>query len=342
MDERGDESMGKVIEKLSFFRKNLLWNIPLFMLLGLAFGYFFDATLLKSAVLPLTILMIYPMMVTLNIKSVFSKCNYKLEAVTQSINFILIPLVGFLIGQLFFSDSPLTAFGLLLIALLPTSGMTISWTGFARGNVSVAIKMTIIGLVLGTLATPIYARLLMGETIEVPLVKTFQQIGVAVFVPMVLGAITREILVKRYGAQRFKQEIKPAFPTISVLAVLGIIFVAMALKARSIVANPLIILNMLIPLILFYAINYTLASLLGRFLFPRADAIALVYGSVMRNLSVALAISVVAFGAQGLEIALIIAVAYVVQVQSAAWYVKLADKVFGAPESAVQLEGQQA
>ncbi len=331
--------MGKVIEKLSFFRKNLLWNIPLFMLLGLAFGYFFDAAFLKSTVMPLTILMIYPMMVTLNIKSVFSKCNYKLEAVTQSINFILIPLVAFLLGRLFFSDNPLTAFGLLLIALLPTSGMTISWTGFARGNVSVAIKMTIIGLILGTLATPIYARLLMGEVVEVPLLKTFQQIGIAVFVPMVLGYATQAILVRRYGAERFKEEIKPAFPTISVLAVLGIIFVAMALKARAIVANPLIILNMIIPLILFYAINYTLASLLGRLLFPRADAIALVYGSVMRNLSVALGISVIAFGTQGLEIALIIAVAYVVQVQTAAWYVKLADWVFGKPEPVVQMGG---
>jgi ACR3 family arsenite efflux pump ArsB len=334
--------MGKLIEKLSFFRKNLLWNIPLFILLGLAFGYFFDASFLKSAVMPLTILMIYPMMVTLNIKSVFSECNYKLEAVTQSINFILIPLVGYLIGRIFFSDNPLTAFGLLLIALLPTSGMTISWTGFAKGNVSVAIKMTIIGLILGTLATPIYARVLMGEVVDVPLLKTFQQIGIAVFAPMVLGYITQAVLVKRYGNEHFQKQIKPAFPTISVLAVLGIIFVAMALKARSIVANPLIILNMIIPLILFYAINYTLASLLGRFLFPRGEAIALVYGSVMRNLSVALGISVIAFGAQGLEIALIIAVAYVVQVQSAAWYIKLADRIFGRPQPAVHIEGQQA
>ena len=51
----------------------------------------------------------------------------------------------------------------------------------------------------------------------------------------------------------------------------------------------------------------------------------------MRNLSVALAISMVAFGEAGAEIALIIAVAYIVQVQSAAWYVKLADRIFGRP-----------
>ena len=91
--------MSTVLNKLAFFRKNLVWNIPAFMLLGLVFGYFFDAAPLKSTVLPLTILMIYPMMVTLNVRSVFSKCNYRLEAVTQAINFLVIPLVGFVYLQ---------------------------------------------------------------------------------------------------------------------------------------------------------------------------------------------------------------------------------------------------
>ena len=321
--------MIQVMKRLSFFRKYLVWNIPAFMLLGLAFGYFLDASFLKTTVLPLTILMIYPMMVTLNVKSVFSKCNYKLEAVTQAINFVVIPFVGFTIGKVFFGENPLTAFGLLLISLLPTSGMTISWTGFAKGNVSVAIKMTIIGLVVGSLVTPIYGRLLMGEVVEIPLLKTFQQIGFAIFIPLILGYITRTILIKRYGTDHFQKEIKPAFPTLSTLAVLGIIFVAMALKSQAIISNPEIILRMIVPLLLFYGMNYTLASLAGKFLFSRADGIALVYGSVMRNLSVALAISVVAFGKAGLEIALIIAVAYVVQVQSAAWYIRLADRIFG-------------
>ena len=51
----------------------------------------------------------------------------------------------------------------------------------------------------------------------------------------------------------------------------------------------------------------------------------------MRNLSIALAIAITVFGAQeGAEIALIIAMGYIIQVQAAAWYVKLTDRVFGA------------
>lgn len=322
---------------LAYLRKNLVWTIPIAMVLGLVYGYLLDASFLKAAVLPLTILMIYPMMVTLNIKSVFSGCDYRLQTVTQGVNFIVIPLVAFFLGKLFFSDAPLTALGLFLIALMPTSGMTISWTGFARGNVQVAIKMTIFGLLLGSLATPFYVELFMGEAVTVSLLKTFQQIAQVILIPLVLGFVTQIYLVRRYGDARFKKEIKPVFPSVATLAVLGIIFVAMALKARSIINNPITILNMILPLILFYLVNFLITSLIGRLVFPRDDAIALVYGSVMRNLSVALAISMVAFGPAGVEIALIIAVAYVIQVQAAAWYITLADKVFGPlPQEAAQ------
>ena len=322
-----------MLKALTFIRKNLIWNIPIAMLLGLLIGNFFEVAFLKNAILPLTILMIYPMMVTLKMKSVFSGCDYRLEAFTQAINFVVIPLVAYLLGKAFFGDEPLTALGLFLIALLPTSGMTISWTGFAKGNVPVAIKMTMIGLVLGALATPIYIQVFMGEVVAVSLVKIFQQILTVVFIPLILGYLTQTWLIKRYGEPHFNKNIKPVFPSIATLAVLGIIFVAMALKARSIIQNPQAILGMILPLILFYGINFVIASMVGKIFFTREDSIALVYGSVMRNLSVALAIAVVAFGAQGLEIALIIAVAYVIQVQAAASYLRLADKIFGPPLS---------
>ncbi|MBI9044001.1 MAG: arsenic resistance protein [Anaerolineaceae bacterium] len=314
---------------LLFIRKKLVWFIPFAMLLGLTAGYFLNVSVLKSLILPLTILMIYPMMVTLNFRSIFSGCNYRLEAVTQSINFVAIPLVAFLLGKLFFPQQPLTALGLFLIALLPTSGMTISWTGFAKGNVQVAIKMTLIGLVLGALATPLYITLFMGANVSISAGKTLQQILIVVFSPMLLGYITQTLLLKRYGQDFFKEKIKPVFPSVATLAVLGIIFTAMALKAKAIIQNPETILRMILPLILFYAVNFLISTLIGKWLFKREEAIALVYGSVMRNLSVALAIAMVAFGQEGLEIALIIAVAYVIQVQSAAAYLQLVDRFFG-------------
>jgi ACR3 family arsenite efflux pump ArsB len=320
-----------MLKTLTFIRKNLVWNIPFAILLGLLVGYYLEVAFLQNWILPLTILMIYPMMVTLNIRSILSGCNYRLEAATQTINFLAIPLVAFLLGRVFFATQPLTALGLFLIALLPTSGMTISWTGLAKGNVPVAVKMTIIGLVMGVLATPIYIKVFMGEVVTVSFTKIIQQVLTVVFIPMILGYLTQRALIKRYGLPKFQSEIKPFFPSVTTLAVLGIIFVAMALKARSVIQNPQAILGMILPLVVFYLINFIIASLAGKTFFSRDDAIALVYGSVMRNLSVALAIAMVAFGKDGVEIALIIAVAYIIQVQAAAGYLRLTDRVFGQP-----------
>ena len=74
-----------------------------------------------------------------------------------------------------------------------------------------------------------------------------------------------------------------------------------------------------------------MSTVVGKVAFDQGDAIALVYGTVMRNLSIALAIAMTAFGKEaGSEIALIIAMAYIIQVQAAAWYVRLTDRIFGA------------
>ena len=105
------------------------------------------------------------------------------------------------------------------------------------------------------------------------------------------------------------------------------------MKAETIVSTPALLVVIFAPLLILYALNYSLATLVGAKLFARGDGIALVYGTVMRNLSIALAIAINAFGEAGANAALVIALAYVIQVQSAAWYVKLTTKLFGPPVS---------
>lgn len=315
---------------LNWLQKNLVWSIPLAMLAGLLFGQLTDPAFLRMAILPLTFLMVYPMMVTMNFKELFTPGGAKLHGVAQAINFILLPAIGYGMGVLFFADQPMVRLALLLTALLPTSGMTISWTGFAKGNVPAAVKMTVVGLIAGSLLAPVYLKVLLGAVIDIPVLQVFLQIALIVFLPLVLGALTQHWLIARHGAPQFHQKLKPKFPPISTLGVLGIVFVSMALKSQDIFANPALLASLLLPLILIYALNFVISTLVGKALFPRGDAIALVYGTVMRNLSIALAIAMGVFGAQGADAALLIALAYVVQVQAAAWYVKLTDRLFGA------------
>jgi len=276
--------------------------------------------------------MVYPMMVNLNFKSLMNTSGMGVQVITQSINFLIIPFIAFGLGIIFFKDQPYTALGLLLAALLPTSGMTISWTGFAKGNVPAAVKMTVIGLVLGSLLTPFYAMGLMGTAINIPLLSVFKQIAIIVFLPMILGFFTRGYLIKKHGEKEFMATIKQKFPPMSTAGVLGIVFIAMALKSKSIYNAPEVLFGLFIPLLALYGINFLISTVVGKLFLKRGDAIALVYGTVMRNLSIALAIAMAAFKDKGSEIAIIIALAYIIQVQSAAWYNRFTDKFFGSIE----------
>jgi arsenite transporter len=323
--------------KIAFAQKHLVYNIPACMVLGLIYGYYYDASFLKTFIVPLTFLMVYPMMVNLQIRKVFSGGDVKVQMVTQFINFAIIPFAAFGIGRLFFADNPLMALGLLLAALLPTSGMTISWTGFARGNINAAVKMTVIGLIAGSLATPLYVKWLMGTVIEIPLLDVFRQIAIIVFLPMAAGYATQRFIIKKFGEAKYHKDIKKKFPMISTIGVLGIVFVAMAIKSKTIISQPSLLLMSLAPLIVLYFVNFSVSTIVGKLFFKRQDGIALVYGTVMRNLSIALAIAMTVFGKQGSDIALIIAIAYIIQVQSAAWYVRLTPKIFGQiPEETAQ------
>jgi ACR3 family arsenite efflux pump ArsB len=315
--------------------KRLVVVIPMVMAAGYLAGVSMEpetVMYLKKLILPLIFLMVYPMMISLNIKHLQQGIkNVKLQVVTQFINFGVIPFVAYGIGMLYFKDQPYIALGLLLPALLPTSGMTISWTGFARGNMAAAINMTVIGLTLGALVAPFYVMGMMGAEVAVDLSRVFGQIAFIVFLPMALGFVTRQALLKKYTMPVFKEQVAPRFPALSTLGVLGIVFVAIALKAKAIAASPELLLSIIGPLLVVYSIYYAVGTLVAKLFFNREDGVALVYGTAMRNLSIAMAIALNAFGQDdAANAALVIAISYIVQVQTAAWYMKLTDKIFGS------------
>lgn len=313
---------------IGWLSKNLSLSIPIFLLLGFATGLSINSEPLALLIAPLTLLMVYPMMVGVKPKQLLHPGNNAVQVWALFINFAIIPFVAYGLGRIFFADQPALALGLLLAALLPTSGMTISWTGFAHGNVPAAIKITLIGLLTGSILTPFYVQGLLGAEIPVQILAVFQQILLFIVVPLVAGQITRIVLIKKNGQEHFQKNIGPKFPRFSTLGVLGIVFVAMALKAQDLIQSPELLLSILIPIFILYTINYVLSTLVARKALDRGDGIALVYGTVMRNLSIALALSMTAFGKAGAEAALLIALAYIVQVQSAAWYVKFSNRLF--------------
>ena len=317
---------------LSRLNQNLVLAIPLSMALGIGAGLLVEPRPLKDLVLPLTFLMVYPMMVNLRPQSLLKGVNGRLHAATALINFGVVPFVAYGLGRVFFPASPFLALGLLMASLVPTSGMTISWTGMAKGNVPAAIQLTVVGLLVGSLATPFYVQALLGAHVQVAWKAVLTQIAAVVFLPLLLGQATQRLLVARAGEPAFQKDWAPRFPGLSSVGVLGVVFVAMALKARDLVRDPWVLPRILAPLALLYALNFLVSTWIGRRWFQRGEALAMVFGTVLRNLSIALAVAMTAFGARGAEAALVIALAYVLQVTSAAWYARLGGRLF--PEAA--------
>ncbi|MHC4071096.1 MAG: arsenic resistance protein [Planctomycetota bacterium] len=325
----------KYLWRLSLFlKRQLLFVIPLTVILAIVAGYAWDLIALKQLTIPFTILIVYPMMIGLPLRSVVTLTDTKVLLVTQIVNFAIIPFIGYGVSLLFFRQHPSLVLGFLLVALLPTSGgMTISWTGLARGNIQAAVKMTVIGLLLGTLCAPLYLKVLMGRTVAIPFFQVGQAILLIVFLPLLLGQLTRVLVLKHVGEQLFATKIKPLLPACSTWGLIGIIFVAIAAKAQTLVKSPALIIRMAVPLILFYLLTYFVASLVGRFCLSREDAIALVYGTALRSLSIALVLAITVFRDQGAEMGLLVALAYIVQIQSATWYARLSERIFrGANE----------
>lgn len=312
-----------------WLNKNLSLSIPIFLLLGLLFGVVFPGEGLGLLITPLTLLMVYPMMVNIKPRQLLDSGHGSVQFWALLINFLVIPFVAYGLGLVFFAEHPELALGLLLTALLPTSGMTISWTGFAGGNVPAAVKLTLVGLFLGSVLTPFYVHVLLGAQLPIKLVLVFKQILFFIAIPLIAGQLTRAFLLRRYGQENFQQRLAPNFPILSTIGVLGIVFVAMALKGPDLLKQPVLVLYLLVPLLVLYGINFFISTLVARKSLSRGNGIALVYGTVMRNLSIALALSMTAFGEAGAQAALLIAVAYVIQVQAAAWYVKLTPRLFG-------------
>ncbi len=313
-----------IVTALSSLGKKLGILIPISMLLGFAAGAFIDFKPLQVIILPLTMLMVYPMMVTFKPQQAVTLANWRPVTLAMALNFLVLPFAAWGLALLFFRDQPVLFAGMVMTGLFPTSGMTISWTGFAKGNMPAAVQMTVIGLILASLAAPFYLLWLAGSVVPVDLLGVFTTVGLVVFVPMAAGWLTRRIGVAALGQPGFKR-IAPVFPGLSTLGVLGIVFVAIGMKAPMILAKPVLLAWVLVPVTLFYVFNYAISIGTGRALLPSKDAIALVYGTVMRNLSIALGLAVASFGA---EAALIIAAAFIIQVQSASWMVRGLQKIF--------------
>lgn len=300
--------------------RNIALTIPVVLVAGFITGLYVDTSPLKSYLLPVTMVMIYPMMIGFKLGEIINLAHKKLILVSLGINFLIIPLLAYFLGVLFLLDDPQLFAGLAIASLLPTSNMTIAFTMLGGGNIPAAIKLTVISLIMGSLLAPWYLLVMVGTYIQIDVIATLKTVTLVVFVPLTLGMVTYSLILKKYTQEVFYRVIKPALPGITTWGMVYIIFTGISTNAHTIVSQSGLFLLALLVQALFYTANYLIAITFGRLYFDRENTISLIFSTVLRNLAISIGLAAAAFGVKA---ALMVSLAFLFQGQSAAWFIRL-------------------
>jgi ACR3 family arsenite efflux pump ArsB len=296
-------------------KSNLIYVVIGSLIAGLAFGQVAGESsrrLLKSAIVPVLFLMIYPMMINIDLNEIRNvRTHVRPVGLSLVVNFLVTPLLAVLLARAFFTGSIEYTVGLYFIALIPTSGMTAAWTGLANGDLESALVAMAVNLLAAIAILPAYLSLLIPGSVGFDPTALYRQLAQVVVIPMVAGNVTRRLLLRRYGRDGFR-ELKPTFGGLSSVGVMFIVFIAMTMRSRAILADPVASLSVVLPLVVFYVAVVAVGSGLGSLFLDDAQRVALVYATSMRNLSIAVAV-VVAAETLPTGAVLPIALAYILQ-----------------------------
>lgn len=304
--------------------RNIALTIPVLLVTGFLTGLLVDTDFLKEYILPVTVIvMIYPMMIGFKASEIINTSHTKLLLAASVINFIVVPLLAYVLGVLFLLRDPQLFAGLAIASLLPTSNMTIAFTHFGRGNIPAAVKLTVISLVAGSLLAPWYLYAMIGGYINIDVLSILKTVSIVIFLPLFMGITTYYLIMKKYTREEFEVSVKPYLSAITAWGMVYVIFTGMSTNARTIVSKPGLLLVSLLVWVIFYSVNYLVSIKVGRRYFNRQDSVTLVFGTVLRNLAISIGLAAAVFGVTA---AFMVSLAFLFQGQSAAWFVRLNEK----------------
>jgi ACR3 family arsenite efflux pump ArsB len=309
----------------SFVSTHLTKLILAVMVLGLLNAYFFGGIPFNLGICATaSFLMIYPMFINLKVGDVVEMKDHKRAvALSLFLNFLVSPALAWGLGRLFLADQPYLALGLVLISLIPTSGMTATWTERSKGNLKVALGIIAVSLVVVIVSLPLVLPRLAGSLLNAGPFFIFQRILMVIVIPLVLGDVTRRILVAKKGLAYYKSK-KPLFSGLSSTGLLFVLFLIMSLSANKLLlSNPALVLKAIVPLVAYYAVMFGASTLLSRG-FGHGVATAIVFGTSVRYLALALGIAVplLGTGTNSSMVVFVVALAFFVQVPASSLYSK--------------------
>ncbi len=219
--------------------------------------------------------------------------NIRYTAAAVVINFVVTPIIAFVLGAVFFPDSIEIRIGLLMLLVTPCTDWYLVFTGLAKGNVSLNLSILPINLILQIVLMPVYLFLLVGSEVQLDALQLAQSMVFVLLIPFVL-ACTTNCIIKNKGEA--KEWLAGHSDNLQLLFLCLAVAVMFASESSSLFANPMLLLKLFVPLVLFFALLFVIAQVVGRLLhFEKPDIVALHFTTLARNSPLSLAIAVAAF-----------------------------------------------
>lgn len=304
--------------KLKFLDRFLTLWIFLAMLLGIGIGYFFPSIAEKTQMIsvgstniPLAIgliVMMYPPLAKVDY-SLLPKAfkDTKAMSVLLLLNWVIGPILMFILAIVFLRDEPDYMMGLILIGLARCIAMVLVWNDLAKGNREYAALLVALNSVFQLIFYSIYAwffinilpqKLGFGSfQISVPMSDVAESVFIYLGIPFLAGFLSRYFLIKSKGTEWYNRKFIPFISPFTLYALLFTIVLMFSLKGDKIIELPSDVLKVAVPLVIYFIVTFFISFFVGKALkLPYDKNASIAFTATGNNFELAIAVAIAVFG----------------------------------------------